>query len=233
MDDDAEIQSLMTDLEGLFQGGTTFNTPSNAVPTQQGVKSNIVIQAPIKGTFQNSGNFSFNATDPRHPTGHMGVDMRAPAGTAIYPFASGVVTNVGTNPKGGNTISIQHGDGFRTYYAHLATAKVQKGDRVDNNTVIGTVGTSGNAAGTWPHLHFQVWKDNQIQNPARYFSVPPFSDLSREEKQHGPWLSDQSKQETAAFTMKDHLTQRSLAFSEVSNKLLKVARRYQKLARQS
>jgi hypothetical protein len=111
----------------------------------------------------------------------------------------------------------------------LSTAKVFKGDKVDNNTIIGAVGNTGNASHTFPHLHFQVWKDNQLQDPAHYFSVPPYTNLDAQEKKQGPWLSEQAKQEAAAFNMKDHVNNRRVAFSSEVERLVKCANQFYKL----
>lgn len=161
-------------------------------------------QAPIRGNYYNSGNYSPNtATDPRHPNGHKGVDLRAAGGTPIYPIASGVVTGVGSDRKGGNVINIQHTNGIRAYYAHLGSVRVHKGDKVNLNTVIGTVGDSGNAKGTFPHLHIQVWKNNQLIDPGTIFSVPSYTNVNS--KIEKVWLSENAKQQARNFNMKSHL----------------------------
>lgn len=142
-------------------------------------------QSPIKASWGNLGDFSPSvATDARHPKGHDGIDMRSPEGTPIYPMAAGIVIKTDSTPKGGNTVTIEHADEIKTYYAHCAEVKVQKGQKVDNNTIIATVGTSGNAQGTYPHLHFQVWRNGQLQNPANFFTVPKYSKLEKHEKRY-------------------------------------------------
>lgn len=225
--DDGGLSQLIQEVSQLFGKNQKFVNPS-----EQDWKSTPLgdseIQAPIKGTYHNSGNFSMSATDARHPSGHMGVDMRTAAGTEVYPMAPGVVSNVGTNPKGGNVINIQHANGLRTYYAHLGSVRVHKGDRVDNNTVIGTVGNSGDAKGTWPHLHFQVWQNDQIQNPARYFSIPAYTNVDK--SQESWWASPNAKNEAASFNMKQHLADRRIAFTNDVNKLHKIAAAYCELA---
>jgi murein DD-endopeptidase MepM/ murein hydrolase activator NlpD len=154
-------------------------------------------QSPIKGTWQNSGGFGGK---------HQGVDMRAPIGTPLYPIAPGVVTNVGTDPLGGNVVNVEHADGVKTYYAHMATVNVQKGQQVDVNTILGAVGKTGNAQKTWPHCHFQVWKNGQIQDPAQFFSIPQYSNLNIQEKIQGMYLSPKAKQDAMAFNMTDHIS---------------------------
>lgn len=138
-------------------------------------KSKSGYQSPIKVSWTNLGDFSPNAaTDKRHPTGHQGVDMQAPQGTSIYPLAPGIITRVDNTPKSGNCVNIEHDDGVTTFYAHCSSIKVKKGEKVDYDTVIATVGNTGNAKGTSPHLHFQVWVNGQITNPGNFFTVPKY-----------------------------------------------------------
>lgn len=214
--EDTPLDQILLQVKNLFQGQKSFVQPTsvNAPPDVGGY------QAPLKGGWRSSGGFAPGVKRPNGRSGHLGVDMRAPAGTAIYPLAPGVVTGVGTDPLGGNVVNIQHSHGVRSYYAHLSSAKVFKGDKVDKNTVIGSVGNTGNASHTFPHLHFQVWKDNQIQDPAQFFIVPQYTPLQKGEK---TWLSDDAKREAESFSMKDHVASRRVAFSNDVNKLYKLA----------
>lgn len=230
---DFDFSTLFTDIQneiqGLFGSKQRYNVPQTRRPTGTPATSPGGFTAPLHGEWHSSGGFTYQP-NPTHPKGHMGVDMRAPAGTPVYPLAPGVVSGVGTDPMGGNIVNVQHAGGVRTYYAHLSVVKVQKGDRVTKDTVLGNVGNTGNASHTFPHLHFQVWQDNQIQDPAKYFSVPAYTNLSPEEQRQGPWLSQESKQEAQAFNMKDHLEQRRVAFSRDVDRLVKLADKYYKLA---
>ena len=186
-------------------------------------------QPPIKGDWKVSGTFSLSPTDPRHPKGHMGVDMRAPAGTPIYPLAPGIVTNIGSSSVGGLTVNIDHDNGVKSYYAHCSTIKVQKGDKVGYNTQIATVGDTGNAKGTFPHLHFQVSKDGQTQNPNQYFSVPAYTNLGKDEKF---WLSEEAKLEAKNFDLKKHISSKSaVAFSQRVEEIRKMANSYYRLTK--
>jgi len=228
------VDSILSELSRLFNSGNSNNQPAPAPAT--GASSNLQpspggYQAPIHGTWASSGGFDLSAVRPNGRKGHGGVDMRAYAGTPIYPMAAGVVTNVGTDPLGGNVINIQHANGVRSYYAHCSTVKVQKGDKVTTNDMIGTVGNTGNASHTFPHLHFQVWKDGQLTDPAKFFSVPKYTNLSAEEKKNGPWLNDKAKQEAMAFNMKEHTSQSRVAFSQDVERLHKLAGYFEKLAK--
>lgn len=199
--EDAELEELVKELGGLFNQQQTYVQPATPHINKY--------QAPIKEVFYNSGGFTPSAATPNHPQGHAGVDMRASTGTAVYPLAPGVVTNVGTDPKGGNIINITHPDNVKTYYAHLGTAVVHKGDKVDYNTIIGTVGNTGNARLTWPHLHFQVWKDGQLQNPANFFAIPKYTNVDKNKEKW--WASEESKNEAQTFNMKQHIQSQKTA----------------------
>ncbi|MGX7202398.1 hypothetical protein BCR22_07415 [Enterococcus plantarum] len=96
---------------------------------------------------------------------HGGIDLASvPAGSTpdIYAAKSGTILITGVGSVEGNYIMIDHGEGFYTYYGHLSSVKVKQGDKVTNNTVIGTMGTTGGSTGV--HLHFEVRKGGQSSN---------------------------------------------------------------------
>lgn len=104
--------------------------------------------------------------NPTHPTGHQGVDIRARKGAPVYPIGPGVVTKAGSSGIGGNTVTVSHENGkVVSYYAHLDQISVSQGQEVDKNTEIGTVGNTGNAKYTAPHLHYQVSVNGSIIDP--------------------------------------------------------------------
>lgn len=229
--DPADLQNLQKKLEEsgvpdetFIPISTTFVDPKKLETIENNNKG---FQPPIKGDWKVSGIFSLSPTDARHPNGHMGVDMRASAGTPIYPMVPGIVTDIGSSSVGGLTVNIDHGNGLKTYYAHCSTIKVQKGDNVGYDTQIATVGDSGNAKGTFPHLHFQVSKNGQTQNPNQYFTVPSYTNLGKEEKF---WLSDQAKEEAKNFDLKKH-KESKLAFSKRVEEIKKMASHYYRLAK--
>lgn len=227
--DEIDPKTLLEEAKRMLSGNTD-SAPPMAQPESINTGGITSYQAPIKSTWYNSGGFDASgALRPNGRRGHGGVDMRTQAGTPVYPMAPGTVTNVGTDPLGGNVVNVQHAGGVRTYYAHLSTAKVHKGDKVDNNTVLGTVGQTGNAKGTVPHLHFQVWSNEQLQDPAKYFSIPKYTNIQPEEKQKGLWVSDQAQREAANFNMAEHNQNKRLAFSQKADQLLKQADQFYKL----
>ena len=105
---------------------------------------------------------------------HNGLDLIAPAGDPVYAAADGVVSSVTRSRKGlGNVVSIDHGNGYVTRYAHLADMEVVKGRKVKKGTRIGYVGVSGNSFA--PHLHYEVIRDTVVVDPVNHFfaSVTP------------------------------------------------------------
>ena len=100
------------------------------------------------------------------PKLHRGTDFAAPVGTRIYASADGDVVTAGPNRCAGNMIRIQHEKGRRTHYFHLSAfaPAVQPGARVRQGEVIGLVGNTGTCT-TGPHLHYEVWENEQPVDP--------------------------------------------------------------------
>jgi murein DD-endopeptidase MepM/ murein hydrolase activator NlpD len=66
----------------------------------------------------------------------------------------------------GNTIIVDHRNGFQTKYAHLRKITVRSGENVAKGDVIGIMGNTGNSDGV--HLHFEVFKNGRVVNPSKY-----------------------------------------------------------------
>lgn len=100
------------------------------------------------------------------PALHQGQDFAAPRNTPVMATAPGVVSFAGVRGGYGRTVEIDHGDGFKTRFAHLNTIAVQPGQRVGVGHRIGGMGTTGRSTGV--HLHYEVWMNGRPQNPARF-----------------------------------------------------------------
>lgn len=98
---------------------------------------------------------------------HEGQDIFAPKGTPILSATPGLVYNIGENNLGGQTVSVIGSGGRVYYYAHLDkyAPGLEIGDRVTTRTLLGYVGTTGNAQGTPPHLHFGIYTSTGAINP--------------------------------------------------------------------
>lgn len=97
---------------------------------------------------------------------HMGLDIRTQIGTPVYSAADGKVIHVRREPAYGKTVVIDHGNGYKTLYAHLNRFYVTKGQTVKRGDPIGEVGNTGRSTG--PHLHYEVIHDNQHIDPLDY-----------------------------------------------------------------
>ena len=107
---------------------------------------------------------------------HSGIDFSAALGTEAYATGDGVVADVESNDWGyGNMVTVDHGFGYKTRYAHLQKAAVRKGQRVKRGQLIGFIGSTGKATGV--HLHYEVLKNDVHIDPINFF----YQDLTPEE----------------------------------------------------
>ncbi|MGX4642617.1 M23 family metallopeptidase [Massilia sp. SYSU DXS3249] len=108
---------------------------------------------------------------------HEGIDIFAKRGTAVTSATEGIVLRVGTNRLGGQVVWVLGPGGQRHYYAHLDRyADVSAGQRVRAGTILGYVGTTGNAAGTPPHLHYGIYEAGGAINPYPLLRTPNLAD---------------------------------------------------------
>lgn len=90
---------------------------------------------------------------------HEGIDIFAKKGTRILSATEGVVTRVGDNRLGGHSVWVMGPGGYLHYYAHLEKfGDVKPCQRIRKGHCLGTVGNSGNAGGTPPHLHYGIYR---------------------------------------------------------------------------
>jgi len=102
---------------------------------------------------------------------HEGIDIFARRGTPVLSSTEGVVMRVGINRLGGQVVWVLGPGGQRHYYAHLERyGDVHAGMRVAPGKVLGYVGTTGNAAGTPPHLHYGIYVSSGAINPYPFLS---------------------------------------------------------------
>lgn len=106
---------------------------------------------------------------------HNGIDLvksgGGALGTPVIASKSGRVEVVQRSSSGyGNMVLINHGDGYKTRYAHMVKGSitVSVGEYVEAGQTIGKVGSTGNSTG--PHLHFEVIRNGETQNPKNYIS---------------------------------------------------------------
>jgi len=95
---------------------------------------------------------------------HKGIDMIGDKN--IMAADTGVVSFAGEKNGLGYCVIINHKNGFETTYGHLSKISVKTGDTLEKGDVLGIMGNTGHSFGT--HLHFQLVKDGELQNPIKY-----------------------------------------------------------------
>jgi murein DD-endopeptidase MepM/ murein hydrolase activator NlpD len=110
---------------------------------------------------------------------HRGVDYAADRGTPVMAAGDGKVIKSGYDKYNGHHVFIQHGEKYVTKYLHFTKRKVKKGQTVKQGQVIGTVGSTGLAAGA--HLHYEFLVDGVHRNP-RTVDLPKAQPIANKEK---------------------------------------------------
>jgi murein DD-endopeptidase MepM/ murein hydrolase activator NlpD len=101
---------------------------------------------------------------------HKGIDLSTwRSGDPIYATASGQIVTVAYDAGYGNNVIVKHKHGMYTRYAHMNTVSVQKGQFIEQNDRIGTIGNTGVTTG--PHLHYEVHIGSDVVDPIKYLNL--------------------------------------------------------------
>ena len=135
-----------------------------AVPGETGAAGNVIPELLLPVRAPVSSRYGLR-TDPfTHGLRfHKGVDMAAPEGTCVPAALRGKVVRAGYEGDYGKTVVIDHGNGYQTRYAHLASIEVRAGDEIQTRQILGKVGSTGRSTG--PHLHFEVTQNGTSVDP--------------------------------------------------------------------
>ncbi len=114
-----------------------------------------------------AGGFITSHVGYRWGSYHKGIDIAGVGNRSIYAADNGTVTYAGWDGGYGNRIVINHNNGYKTTYSHLSSIDVHVGQTVQQGQVIGVMGSTGNSTGV--HLHFELYKNGALQNPASYY----------------------------------------------------------------
>ena len=111
---------------------------------------------------------------------HLGVDIEADAGTPVYAAADGTIESVTLDPMMGQTIVISHAGGYKSVYQNLQTTipeEIAEGVTVKAGDEIGAIGdTALVEISQSPHLHFEIYRDDECEDPLTHITVTPIDD---------------------------------------------------------
>lgn len=123
----------------------------------------VSLSAPVEGARSSSfGLRRFFNDQPRSP--HKGMDIAAGEGEPIAAPKGGIVTAIGDYFFNGNTVIVDHGQGFVTMYCHLSEITVIEGQALQVGEMLGAVGATGRVTG--PHLHFGAYLNGTAVDPS-------------------------------------------------------------------
>ncbi len=147
---------------------STMSTTNNSRPSIQAInvanrtsnKRMINLTPPINGSI--SAQFMPNKA-------HYGVDVIAPKNTPVKAVMDGFVISADWTIDTGNTIGIQHADGYVSFYKHNSSLLKKSGSPVKAGEAIAIIGNTGRLT-DGPHLHFELWHNGHPINPTDYIN---------------------------------------------------------------
>jgi murein DD-endopeptidase MepM/ murein hydrolase activator NlpD len=129
---------------------------------------------PVDGPMTSPFGMRKDPVDPSKTAMHNGIDFGGTPGAPVSAVLPGVVKSAGAKGQYGNMVEVEHKDGSISYYAHLDAINVKPGDKIDQGTPIGTLGSTGKSTGA--HVEFGVRKDGKPIDPTPLFGQKPAGD---------------------------------------------------------
>lgn len=169
----ARVSARVTNLNGMEESreildSVTLTEPSTKV-VAKGTKARPKTMPtgtfiwPVRGTI--TSEFGYRSIFGSYSY-HSGMDIGVAYGTSIKAADGGTVTYAGWSGAYGYLVTISHGNGLETYYAHNSSLLVSVGSKVYQGQVIAKAGSTGRSTG--PHCHFEVRKNGNRVNPRNY-----------------------------------------------------------------
>lgn len=145
----------------------TRSMPGQQAPTT----TSLGFKPPIDGQISSGFGERKDPIDPTKIAMHNGVDFSGTSGASVSAVLPGVVKSTGAKGQYGNMVEVEHKDGSISYYAHLDGINVKPGDKIDQGTPIGTLGSTGKSTGA--HVEFGIRKDGKPIDPTPLFGQKP------------------------------------------------------------
>jgi murein DD-endopeptidase MepM/ murein hydrolase activator NlpD len=165
-----DAMALLENLDGLMRRATMLSSSFDAAAESVEVHVEQLLRTPsiLPAKGWTTSQFAVQRMHPIHhrELPHEGVDVAAPRGTPILAAADGTVTHVYNNGGYGLMVTVNHGHGLVTRYAHCSKAVVRQGQRVARGEKIAEVGMTGIA--TAPHLHYEVLQYGRPKDPKEF-----------------------------------------------------------------
>ncbi|MGE0764742.1 MAG: M23 family metallopeptidase [Bdellovibrionales bacterium] len=155
---DRAVKQTQLREQGVLQLWETLSERQSLINATPNIK-------PARGWF--TSRFGYRV-DPftGKPEMHAGLDIAAPPGTPVYAPADGVISYIGFEGGYGRIVSIDHGYGVVTRFAHNSRVFVEQGQKVSRRDVVSAIGSTGRSSG--PHLHYEVRINGVPVDPENY-----------------------------------------------------------------
>lgn len=155
---DRAVKQTQLREQGVLQLWETLSERQSLVNATPNIK-------PSRGWFTSRFGYRVDPFTGR-PEMHAGLDIAAPPGTPVYAPADGIISYVGYEGGYGKIVSIDHGYGVVTRFAHNSRVFVEQGQKVSRRDVISAIGTTGRSSG--PHVHYEVRINGVPVDPENY-----------------------------------------------------------------
>jgi murein DD-endopeptidase MepM/ murein hydrolase activator NlpD len=130
---------------------------------------NVPIGHPYTGEFKSFFGYRPNPFSGRGSEFHKGLDIKGNTGDKVICTASGTVEKADYDGGYGKSVTINHGNGFKSMYSHLSEFNVKYGDKVNAGDVIGYIGSTGRSTG--PHLHYEIKYNDVSIDPKNFLNI--------------------------------------------------------------
>ncbi|GAB5408684.1 MAG: M23 family metallopeptidase [Balneolaceae bacterium] len=152
-------------VEDVFADRFDVDPTSEKVSTSGVFFSNIFNSAPDFPTSYPVNGILTRSYEPKEF--HFGIDVATKEKELITSIADGTIVNATWTISDGYVISIQHADGLLSVYKHCSSLTKKDGDVILKGDIIGVTGNVG-ISSSGPHLHLEIWKNGQHQDPSMY-----------------------------------------------------------------